>query len=203
MASRARAEYAQVLRMLGNGRLEAQCFDGKVRLGHIRGKMRKKVWVSQGDIVLVALRDFQDDKCDIIAKFSADEARQLKTIGELPEKSASQPSLRALWPCADRAAPAAKINEVDLVGEEGEEDDACAFDFDEVRGMRRGGARALLRLTIRPALVDLSWACAPPPPAPPPTPPRPAPLCLPYVALASASCGAAALLPCLSSCVTG
>ena len=43
-----RTEYAQVLRMLGNGRLEAYCFDGVKRLCHIRGKMRKKVrayWV--------------------------------------------------------------------------------------------------------------------------------------------------------------
>ena len=40
------AEYAQVLRMLGNGRLEAQCIDGIKRLCHIRGKMRKKVWVN-------------------------------------------------------------------------------------------------------------------------------------------------------------
>lgn len=29
--------------MLGNGRIEAQCFDGEKRLAHIRGKMRKKV----------------------------------------------------------------------------------------------------------------------------------------------------------------
>ncbi len=32
--------------MLGNGRLEAQCIDGTKRLCHIRGKMRKKVWVN-------------------------------------------------------------------------------------------------------------------------------------------------------------
>ena len=29
--------------MLGNGRLEAMCFDGVKRLCHIRGKLRKKV----------------------------------------------------------------------------------------------------------------------------------------------------------------
>ena len=40
------AEYAQVLRMLGNGRLDAMCIDGVKRLCHIRGKMRKKVWVN-------------------------------------------------------------------------------------------------------------------------------------------------------------
>jgi initiation factor 1A len=37
------SEYAQVTKMLGNGRLEAQRFDGEKRLAHIRGKMRKKV----------------------------------------------------------------------------------------------------------------------------------------------------------------
>lgn len=35
-------EYAQVVKMLGNGRLEANCFDGTSRLCHIRGKLRKK-----------------------------------------------------------------------------------------------------------------------------------------------------------------
>jgi initiation factor 1A len=37
------SEYAQVTKMLGNGRLEAMCFDGVKRLCHIRGKLRKKV----------------------------------------------------------------------------------------------------------------------------------------------------------------
>jgi translation initiation factor 1A len=78
-------EYAQVLRMLGNGRLEAQCIDGTKRLCHIRGKMRKKVWVNQGDIILVGLRDYQDAKGDVILKYMADEARSLKQYGELPE----------------------------------------------------------------------------------------------------------------------
>lgn len=40
-------EYAQVTKMLGNGRLEAMCFDSVKRLCHIRGKLRKKVSISQ------------------------------------------------------------------------------------------------------------------------------------------------------------
>merc|ERR1712064_122317 len=63
-------EYAQVAKMLGNGRLEAVCFDGVKRLCHIRGKLRKKVWINQADIIL---------------KYSADEARNLKSYGEFPE----------------------------------------------------------------------------------------------------------------------
>lgn len=52
-------EYAQITKMLGNGRIEVSCFDGIKRMGHIRGKLRKKVWMGQGDIILVSLRDFQ------------------------------------------------------------------------------------------------------------------------------------------------
>ena len=78
-------EYAQVLRMLGNGRLEAFCFDGVKRLAHIRGKLQKKVWIAQGDIILISLRDYQDDKADVIYKYNNDEARNLKAQGELPD----------------------------------------------------------------------------------------------------------------------
>lgn len=78
-------EYAQVTKMLGNGRLEAMCFDGVRRLCHIRGKLRKKVWINSGDIILLGLRDYQDTKADVILKYTPDEARNLKTYGELPE----------------------------------------------------------------------------------------------------------------------
>jgi translation initiation factor 1A len=71
--------------MLGNGRLEAMCFDGVKRLCHIRGKLRKKVWINTSDIILIGLRDFQDEKADVILKYTADEARQLKSRGEIPE----------------------------------------------------------------------------------------------------------------------
>ncbi|CAD6340295.1 unnamed protein product [Miscanthus lutarioriparius] len=82
-------EYAQVTRMLGNGRCEAICVDGTRRLCHIRGKMHKKVWIAAGDIVLVGLRDYQDDKADVILKYMNDEARLLKAYGELPRRSGS------------------------------------------------------------------------------------------------------------------
>ncbi|PVV03402.1 hypothetical protein BB560_002115 [Smittium megazygosporum] len=100
-------DYAQVTKMLGSGRVEAVCFDGTKRLGHIRGKMRKKVWINQGDIILLSLRDFQDDKADIILKYSPDEARLLKQYGELPEN--------------------AKINETENFDAE---DDVVNFDFE-------------------------------------------------------------------------
>jgi len=71
--------------MLGNGRLQVQSFDGKVRLGHIRGKLKKKVWISAGDVVLIGLRDFQDSKCDVIMKYLPEEVKALKNYKEIPE----------------------------------------------------------------------------------------------------------------------
>lgn len=38
--------------------------DGVKRLCHIRGKMRKKVWVNVGDIVLLGLREYQVRSAD-------------------------------------------------------------------------------------------------------------------------------------------
>ncbi len=78
-------DYAQVLKLMGDCRLEVQCMDGVKRIGHIRGKIKKKVWIAMGDIVLVALREYEKDKCDIIQKYTEDEVRKLKTTGEIPE----------------------------------------------------------------------------------------------------------------------
>ncbi|KAK3541541.1 hypothetical protein QTP86_029168, partial [Hemibagrus guttatus] len=86
-------EYAQVIKMLGNGRLEAMCFDGIKRLCHIRGKLRKKVWINTSDIILIGLRDYQDTKADVILKYNADEARSLKAYGELPEHGICLPGI--------------------------------------------------------------------------------------------------------------
>lgn len=78
-------EYAQVAKILGNGRIRCMCFDGKERLCNIRGKLRKKVWINTGDIILLGLRDFQDDKADVIQKYNPDEARRLKAQGHIPD----------------------------------------------------------------------------------------------------------------------
>ena len=78
-------EYGQVTRLLGNCRLEVQCFDSKTRLGNIRGSMRKKVWIKVNDIVLVSLRDFEDGKCDIIHKYETKEVNRLKFLDEIPK----------------------------------------------------------------------------------------------------------------------
>lgn len=76
-------EYAIVTKILGNCRCECQCNDGRNRLCHIRGSMAKRVWICVGDTILISLRDFQDDKADIIHKYSHEEALILKSYGVL------------------------------------------------------------------------------------------------------------------------
>jgi len=99
-------EYAQVIKMLGNGRLEAMCFDGTKRLCHIRGKLRKKVWINTSDIISWSGWEIIRITKLIILKYNADEARSLKAYGELPEH--------------------AKINETDTFGPG--DDDEIQFD---------------------------------------------------------------------------
>ncbi|CAN0914040.1 Eukaryotic translation initiation factor 1A [Linum grandiflorum] len=81
-------EYAKVVKMLGNNRVEAKCIDGITRLCHIRGSMQKKVWINTNDIILVGLRSYEDGKADIIWKYLPEEARLLKAYGELPDNLA-------------------------------------------------------------------------------------------------------------------
>lgn len=61
--------YAQVVSMLGDGRIKIKCIvDNKIieKLGIIRGSMRKRQWINSGDIVIVCIRDFEPDKCDVV-----------------------------------------------------------------------------------------------------------------------------------------
>ncbi len=76
-------EYALITKMLGNGRCECKCYDGRTRLGHIRGKMHKRVWICIGDTVLVSLRDYQDEKADIIHKYTSEETKTLISYNEI------------------------------------------------------------------------------------------------------------------------
>jgi translation initiation factor 1A len=77
-------EYCLIEKLLGSCRLEGKCFDGKIRLCHIRGSMRKKVWVKVGDVVIISLREFEDNKCDVIYLYNKDEVKYLIKLGELP-----------------------------------------------------------------------------------------------------------------------
>lgn len=87
--------YARITKVLGNRNLLAYCNDNKIRLCHIRGAMRKKVWVNIGDIVLISLRDFEKEisqsgkefeKSDVVAKYDPEHLSKLKKMPDINEK---------------------------------------------------------------------------------------------------------------------
>ena len=80
-------QYAKVIKVLGNCRFELLSLDDNIkRIGHMRGKLRKRAWTSVDDIVLISLREFQGDKCDIIHKYKNEEVIKLRDMGEIVEK---------------------------------------------------------------------------------------------------------------------
>lgn len=101
-------DYAIVEAMLGNGRVSALCGDGTKRVARIRGSMRKsgnKVIIEPRDLVLVALREYEDDKADLVHKYTLDEVHDIikwKILPDVLQKA---------------------LTRHDLMGGEGEEDD--------------------------------------------------------------------------------
>ena len=47
--------------------------------------MRKRVWLANGDIILVSLREFEPEKCDVVEKYKDKELIKLKSNGEIPD----------------------------------------------------------------------------------------------------------------------
>ncbi|MGQ4834598.1 MAG: translation initiation factor eIF-1A [Candidatus Asgardarchaeia archaeon] len=72
-----------VIQMLGHDRAKVKCADGKIRVCRIPGKMKKRIWIREGDVVLVAPWDFQDDRADIVWRYNKNEARWLEENGYL------------------------------------------------------------------------------------------------------------------------
>jgi len=76
--------YGRVLRILGNRNTLAYCNDNIVRLCHIRGSIRKDMWIGIGDIVLISIREFirdikdKYDKGDILYKYDREHYSKLK-----------------------------------------------------------------------------------------------------------------------------
>ncbi len=71
--------------LLGASRIKVMCADGKSRLGRIPGKMKKRMWIREGDLLVVKPWDFQNDKCDILHRYTKTEAGYLSRRGVIPK----------------------------------------------------------------------------------------------------------------------
>jgi translation initiation factor 1A len=72
------------IKLLGYDRVLVKCQDGHERLCRIRGKMKRRVWIREGDVVLVSPWDFQSDKRgDLIWRYTRAQAEWLRKKGYL------------------------------------------------------------------------------------------------------------------------
>jgi len=80
-------EYGEIMKTLGDARMEVYCYDDKTRLGRVCGRIKRRTRIKIGDIVLVSLRpDLEKDKCDIIEKYNEIEVKTLRKMKELPAR---------------------------------------------------------------------------------------------------------------------
>ena len=74
----------QVIEMLGSGRMRVDCEDGKIRMCRVPGRIKKRVWVKLGDIVVVKPWSVQsDEKGDIVWRYTRTQVGWLKRQGRL------------------------------------------------------------------------------------------------------------------------
>ena len=68
------------VKMLGAERITVRCQDGKERLCRVRGKLKRRVWIREGDIVLVSPWDFQQEtRGDIFWRYRKNQSDWLRS----------------------------------------------------------------------------------------------------------------------------
>lgn len=71
-------------KMLGFDRILVSCQDGHERLCRIRGKMKRRMWIRVGDIVLISPWEVQPtERGDIIWRYTRNQADVLRRKGYL------------------------------------------------------------------------------------------------------------------------
>ncbi len=64
----------RVTKISSGDHVMVKCVDGKMRLCRIRGKMKRRMWIREDDVVLVAPWDFDNHKADILWRYIKDHA---------------------------------------------------------------------------------------------------------------------------------
>jgi len=77
-------EYAKVVKILGDCRFRVCLPNQKEYLGILCRRMFRRVWIQVDNVVLVSLREFQQDKVDIIHRYSDQDVRMLVKHKHIP-----------------------------------------------------------------------------------------------------------------------
>jgi len=75
--------FAVATQMVGGDKIKAMAEDKIERICRIPGKLRKRVWIREGDLVIIKLWDFQPSKADVIWRYIKVQTNHLKRKGLL------------------------------------------------------------------------------------------------------------------------
>jgi len=75
---------------LGGSRSKVKCFDGKARVCRIPGRLKRKLWIRENDIVLVEPWELDNEKGDIIFKYRDNQIAVLKKKGLIKDIQAEE-----------------------------------------------------------------------------------------------------------------
>ena len=70
--------------LLGAARIQVMCEDSVSRMGRITGKMKKKMWIREGDLLILRPWGFQEGKADILFRYSRTQSQYLARRNLLP-----------------------------------------------------------------------------------------------------------------------
>lgn len=76
-------QFAIVTKIHGTDQLKAICEDGEERGCRITGKMKKRVWIREGDLIIVKVWDFQPSKADTVWRYLGGQKNWLERKGYL------------------------------------------------------------------------------------------------------------------------
>jgi translation initiation factor 1A len=71
--------------LLGASRIRVMCADGKHRMGRIPGKIKKRMWIREGDLVIVQPWEFQDEKANILYRYTKTQSMYLSRKKMIPK----------------------------------------------------------------------------------------------------------------------
>ncbi|MFX1488334.1 MAG: translation initiation factor eIF-1A [Promethearchaeota archaeon] len=83
--------FAIVIDILGGDRMRVFCEDGQYRIGRIRGKIKKRVWIRRADLIIVNPWEWETQtkdglgKCEITWRYTRAERSWLERNNKIPE----------------------------------------------------------------------------------------------------------------------
>lgn len=77
--------FGRVIKMMGGENLMVKCQDKIVRVGRIRGKLKRRVWIRDNDVVIIAPWEFgKVAKGDILWRYTLPQVEWLKQNKHIP-----------------------------------------------------------------------------------------------------------------------